>query len=372
MHSCYSYGYREGMGASLKNVRRTSMAPDSSLHRHHAAGHEAVLRGRLAKLAALVLFSLLNLHFPVQAGAESTETPGELAALSLPGNPINRDFSAMPLTQPSAPDTLQGTPAELWRNGIQIPIREPLIEKYIRFYQGGGRKTFSVAIERAKACLPAMTEILESQGVPAEIISVVLVESGFEKNSSYRGAGGYWQMMAATARNMGLRVDRWVDERRDPIKSTKAAAKYLKTLYRQYDSWLLALAAYNAGTRPISCVARKCCVKDGVLYGRKLPAHSAVYVSKVLAAMYILREPQKYGFDYPNYQRRTDYDPVLISTPLKLEEVAQWIDVPVSRLKELNPSLQLDAMPPSSGYALRLPAGYREKFDLAYEVNARR
>ncbi len=279
----------------------------------------------------------------------------------------------MPLTLPTLTDALKGTPAVLWRNGIQIPLHEPLIEKYIRFYQGDGRITFSDAMEKARTCLPQMTEILESQGVPAEMVSIVFVESRFEKDSSsYRGAGGYWQMMAATARDMGLRVDRWVDERRDPIKSTKAAAKYLKTLYEKYDSWLLALAAYNAGTRPINCVARKCCVKDGELYGRRMPAYSAVYVSKVLAAMHIIREPEKYGFEYPNYCRPTDFDPVLINTPLKLEEVAQWIDVPVSRLQELNPSLRLDTMYPGSGFALRLPPGSREKFDLAYEVYTRR
>ena len=348
------------------------MAPDSSLRRHHAGGvYEAGFRRAFVKVAALLQLSLLIFHFPAQAVAEGTETFGALTVVLLPGDLPKKDVSA-PLTQPIPTDVLEGTPAALWRNGIQIPIHEPLVERYIRFYQGEGRKTFSVAMERAKICLPKMAEILESQGVPAEMVSIVFVESRFEKNASYRGAGGYWQMMAATARNMGLRVDRWVDERRDPIKSTKAAAKYLKTLYEQYDSWLLALAAYNAGTRPINCVARKCCVKDGELYGRRMPAYSAVYVSKVLAAMHIMREPEKYGFEYPNYCRPTDFDPVLINTPLKLEEVAQWIDVPVSRLQELNPSLRLDAMYPGSGFALRLPPGSREKFDLAYEVYTRR
>ncbi|SPJ14782.1 Lytic transglycosylase, catalytic [Syntrophobacter sp. SbD2] len=348
------------------------MAPDSSLHRHRAAGSEAGLR-IFVKVAASLLLSLLIFHFPAQAGAGSTEIPGALAALSLPGDLPKRDNSAMPLTLPTLTDALKGTSPVLWRNGIQIPPHEPLIERYIRFYQGDGRTTFSDAMEKARTCLPQMTEILESQGVPAEMVSIVFVESRFEKNSlSYRGAGGYWQMMAATARDMGLRVDPWVDERRDPIKSTKAAAKYLKTLYEKYDSWLLALAAYNAGTRPINCVARKCCVKDGELYGRRMPAYSAVYVSKVLAAMNIIREPEKYGFEYPNYCRPTDFDPVFINTPLKLEEVAQWIEVPVSRLQELNPSLRLDAMCPGSGFALRLPSGSREKFDLAYEVYTRR
>jgi membrane-bound lytic murein transglycosylase D len=348
------------------------MAPDSSLHRHHAAGSRAAFLRFFVKVVALLPLSLLIFHFPAKAGAEGAETSEKLAALLLPADSPKKDVSAMPLTQPTPTDAIKGTPAVLWRNGIQIPIHEPLVERYIRFYQGEGRRTFSDAMKKAKVCLPMMAEILESQGVPAEMVSIVFVESGFEKNSSYRGAGGYWQMMAATARNMGLRVDRWVDERRDPVKSTKAAAKYLRTLYEQYDSWLLALAAYNAGTRPISCAARRCCVKDGELYGRKLPACSAVYVSKVLAAMNILREPEKHGFEFPNYCRPTDYDPVLVNIPLRLEEVAEWIDVPVSRLKELNPSLQLNTMPPGSGFALRLPAGSREKFDLAYEVYTRR
>jgi len=348
------------------------MAPDSSLHRHHAGGSAAAFLRCFVKVAALFQLSLLIFHFPAKAGAEGTENYGALAAISLPGESAKIDISAMPLTQPALTDAVKGTPAVLWRNRIQIPIHEPLVERYIRFYQREGRRTFSDAMRKSKACLPMMTEILESRGVPAEMVSIVFVESGFEKGSSYRGAGGYWQMMAATARNMGLRVDRWVDERRDPVKSTKAAAKYLRTLYEQYDSWLLALAAYNAGTRPICCAAARSRVKDGELYGRKLPACSAVYVSKVLAVINILRQPEKHGFEFSNYCRPTDYDPVLVNTPLRLEEVAEWIDVPVSRLKELNPSLQQNAMPPGSGFALRLPAGSREKFDLAYEVHTRR
>jgi len=348
------------------------MAPDSSLHRHHAVGLLAASLRSVVKIAAAFLLSLLVLHCPVKAGAEGAGNPGALAAVSLPNDTSKNDIPATQLTRPIPTDTLKGTPAVLWRNGIQIPIHEPLVERYIRFYEGEGRRTFASSMRRAKDYLPMMTEILESRGVPAEMISIVFVESGFEKDSSYHGAGGYWQMMAATARNNGLRVDRWVDERRDPVKSTKAAAKHLRKLYDQYDSWLLALAAYNAGTRPICYVAKRCHVKDGELYGRRLPACSAVYVSKVLAAMNILREPEKYGFEFPNYCRPTDYDPVLVKTPLRLEEVAEWIDVPVSRLKELNPSLQLNTMPPVSGFALRLPAGSRDKFDLAYEVHTRR
>ncbi|MCE5334080.1 MAG: lytic transglycosylase domain-containing protein [Desulfobacteraceae bacterium] len=315
--------------------------------------------------------SLLFFQFNAQARADSLEFPGPLAALYKPGDHLKKEIPASHIL-PTRSESFKGTPTVLGRNGIQIPINEPLVQKYIRFYEGDGRRTFSEAMEKGKYCLPQMTEILESHGVPAELVYVVLVESRFEKHASYRGAGGYWQMLASTAKRMGLKVDRWVDERRDPIKSTKAAAKYLKTLYDQHDSWLLALAAYNAGSRPIAYAARRGRVKDGELYGRKLPARSVVYVSKVLAAMAIMREPGKYGFELPNYCKPKDFDPVMVKAPLKLEEIARWIDVPVSQLQELNPSLRLDAMPPDSGFALRLPSGSRDKFDLAYEVSTRR
>jgi membrane-bound lytic murein transglycosylase D len=260
----------------------------------------------------------------------------------------------------------------LRRNRIQIPINEPLVQKYIRFYQGQGRKTYSDAMERAKTCIPQMTEILESFGVPGEMVSIVFVESRFDERASYRGAGGYWQMLAPTARVFGLRVDRWVDERRDPLKSTKAAAKYLKKLYEQYDSWTLALAAYNSGCVPIACAVSSHRVMDGELYGHKLPARSAIYVSKVLAAMQVMSEPEKHGFERPIFCKPKDFDPIMIKFPLKLEEIAKWVDVPVSQLKELNPSLRMDAMPPDSGFALRLPSGSREKFDIAYDGYTRR
>ena len=273
----------------------------------------------------------------------------------------------MPVSLSPQVDASVGNPPVLQRNRIQIPINEPLVQKYIRFYQGEGRGAFSEAMERAKTCIPQMAEILESFGVPAEMVSIVFVESRFEKQASYRGAGGYWQMLAQTARVFGLRVDRWVDERRDPLKSTKAAAKYLKKLYAQYDSWTLALAAYNAGCVPIACAVSSHRVKDGELYGRKLPARSATYVSKVLAAMQIMSEPEKHGFERPNYCKPKDFDPVLIKFPVTLQEIAKWVDVPVSQLKDLNPSLRMDAMPPDSGFALRLPSGSREKFDMAYD-----
>jgi membrane-bound lytic murein transglycosylase D len=349
------------------------MAPDSSLWRHQLGGFKVGSRSFFLQAALVSLLSLLAFTLQAQAKTEEMEPPGALAALSLPGETLKMESLVSPVSLSPPPDALKGTPPVLWRNRIQIPINEPLIQKYIRFYQGQGRRTFSDAMERAKTCIPQMTEILESYGVPGEMVSIVFVESGFERRASYRGAGGYWQMMTATAKNMGLRVDRWADERRDPIKSTKAAAKYLRTLYEQYDSWILALAAYNAGGGPIACAVRNRRVKDGELNGQRfLPACSKVYVSKVLAAMKVMRDPKEHGFEYPKFCKPKDFDPIMVKAPLKLEEIAGWIDVPVSQLMELNPSLCQDTMPPGSGFALRLPSGAREKFDLAYDLHKRR
>ncbi len=348
------------------------MAPDSSLLRHHRGSVSN--RGNLVLAGgALTFFSLLLFMFIAQAAAERIEFPGALAAVSPSSEGIKKEVQVLPVSLPSTGDALTGKPQVLWRNRIQIPINEPLIQKYIRSYRGEGRKTFSDALLRAEKCIPQMTEILESYGVPAELVAVVFVESRFLRHASYRGAGGYWQMLAPTARVLGLRVDRWVDERLDPIKSTKAAAKYLKHLHERYGSWPLALAAYNCGGRSISCAAQSGRVEEWELYGRnRLPARSKVYVSKVLAAMHVISGPEEYGFESPNYCKSKEFDPVLVRSAIKLDQVARWIDVPVSQLQDLNPSLRLDTMPPNSGYALRLPAGTREKFHLAYDEHSRR
>lgn len=347
------------------------MAPDSSLLRHQLGGSRAGFLRRLPRAAVLSFLSLLIFTLHAQASPEKTGFAGEFTSLAL-SRETAKEIPVFPASLPILPDTLKGTPSVLWRNRIEIPIEEPLIQKYIRFYQGRGRRTFSDAMERGKTCIPKMVEILESYGVPGEMVSVVFVESRFRRGASHKGAVGYWQLLASTARNMGLRVDRWVDERRDPIKSTKAAAKYLRTLYERYDSWLLALSAYNAGWRPATYAAKIHRVRDGEPYGKKLPGPSRMYVSKVMAAIQIMRDPEKHGFESPKYCKPKDFDPIMIKTPLRLQVIAKWVDVPVSQLQELNPSLCQDAMPPDSGFALRLPSGSREKFNLAYDALTRR
>ena len=347
------------------------MAPDSTLWRHQLGGNSTGYQRSLLK-AAIPVFLLLSLFTLKSAQARpdpQRSSLDEFSAHSLSTERLPQGGSLLsPLSPPSDFSPFL-SPTGPMRERIQIPIqKQPLIQEHIRYYQEEGRATFVDAMERSRPLVPLMAEILESNGVPAEMVAIVFVESRFKRYATCRGAGGYWQLMASTARNLGLRVDRWADERWDPIKSTKAAAKYLRTLHEQYDCWVLALAAYNAGARPVSGAVKKSCATNywEISGHRGLPAGTRAYVPKVLAAMEIMRNPEAYGFECPKYLARHDFDPAWVRSPLKLGEIARWIDVSVGELRELNPSLRMDTLPPGTGFALRLPSGARDRFDLAY------
>lgn len=347
------------------------MAPDSRFWRHQLG--EATYRlWQFWPKAAVSFCVLLALSF---SNVEARTEPGrdswnDLSTVIQPGEkPVQGDSLMLSSVSPTNMFNYSSpTGQSSKRNQIHIP-NHPSVQKYIRFYKGEGRATLTGALERSRRYLPIMSEILESYGVPAELIHVVMVESCFRWQATCRGAGGYWQFLAGTARSMGLRVDRWVDERRDPIKSTQAAAKYLRSLYREYHSWPLALAAYNAGNRPVSRALTKCNTSDYWELSRRgsLPAKTRAYVPKVLAAIQVIRDMEAHGSVRPQNSFHSEIEPVYVRSALSLEDVARWIDAPLSRLQDMNPSLRLDKLPPDGGGFLNLPFGARAKFDLAYE-----
>ena len=185
-----------------------------------------------------------------------------------------------------------------WQNAfhgndaISIP-NHPNIKRYVQYYRHGkGHDGLSQALERAWPYIPIMSEILKSQGVPPEMLSVALVESSFRNCRASRGnPAGLWQMMPSTARKLGLRVDRKTDERLDPIKSTEAAARHLRELHDQFESWPLALAAYNAGAGKITRALKGRCPRDlGEIYALKpIPSLTREYISKVMAVIVVAR-----------------------------------------------------------------------------------
>lgn len=347
------------------------MAPDSRFWRHQLGETNIRLRRILPK-AAVLLCVLCAMGFSnVEARTEPERESWNDLSTALQSIEKPSQGESLMLTSVSPATTIiksSPTGQSSDRNQIHIP-NHPSVQKYIRFYKGEGRATLMGSLERSRRYLPIMTEILESYGVPAELIHVVMVESCFRGQATCRGAGGYWQLLAGTARSLGLRVDRWVDERRDPIKSTQAAAKYLRSFYREYRSWPLVLAAYNTGGRPVSRALGKCKTSDYWELSRRglLPARTRAYVPKVLAAIQVTRDLEADGFARPQYSFHSEVDPIYVRSGLSLEDIAQWIDTPLSRLKDLNPSLRLDKLPPDGGGFLNLPFGVKAQFDVAYQ-----
>ncbi len=350
------------------------MAPDSELYRHQLGELKKPIWRGFMKASLTVCLALSLLSSNANARTEPMKDPWQVSRAGFSPNewpsrpPFEGVFSFAP--SPNSTNIPKFPPVvQRWSNRIQIPIpNHPAIQRYVRFYQGEGRMTFSASFERSWPYLPIMTEILNSHGVPGELVAVAMIESSFKPKASHRGAVGFWQFMAPTAKSMGLRVDQWVDERNDPIKSTHAAARYLKALHEQFGSWPLALAAYNAGDATVSNALKR---KNAETFWEiakqgTLPGITCRYVPKVLATASILRSLEDYGFEYPKSFPVYDVEPVAVGTPLRLDQVARWIEMPLKDLRDLNPALRLDRLPPDCGVDLHLPSGVRDKFELAY------
>lgn len=246
----------------------------------------------------------------------------------------------------------------------------PSITKHIQKYAVQDPDGFQQMLDRAWIYLPVMKEILDVVGAPSDLIAVVFVESRFRGHaSSGAGAAGFWQLMPKTARTLGLRVDTYVDERFDPIKSTRAAAVYLLDLYEQFGSWELALAAYNAGDGTVREAMGRCRSGDfwGLWKKGALPQQTRQFVPKVLAAMEVLRNFKNYGLEKPTYSPLWAFTTVWVQRPLTLSQAAEWTGVPLEDLKRLNPALRQGQIPKGTGYQLRLPPAAVEAFLLAYE-----
>ena len=351
------------------------MAPESRLWRHQLGESTTGLRRGLLKAALPICLMISVTVTHAEAKTEPADSWSRNASTflffersSVKGLPAAASLSPVP-------DVTDSPSVGRWSNRIQIPIpNQPSIQNYIRFYHGQGRTTFLAALERSWPYVPTMSKIFETYGVPPEMLAVALIESCFRRNASCRGAGGYWQMLAATARKMGLRVDRWVDERMDPVKSTEAAARYLRSFYDQFHSWDLALAAYNAGGGTVMRAVQNSGAGDfwELSSRRQLPRRTRDYVPKVLAAVKVMQDLENYRAERSRHIRDFDCESISVKASLDLRQVARWIDVPVEDLRDLNPSLRLDRLPPDEGGRLNLPSGTRDKFSLAYEEYVRK
>lgn len=246
------------------------------------------------------------------------------------------------------------------------------VEKWIHYFQNRGRKYFAAWLSRSERYIPMMKRILRENGLPEDLVYLAMIESGFKPYAYSRAkASGPWQFIKGTGALYGLKVTWWIDERRDPEKSTIAAAQHLKDLYDQFNSWYLAAAGYNAGAGKISKAIRKYSTEDfwemSKSKHRYLKAETKDYVPKMIAAALIAKEPEKYGFTNTEFDEPLQYDIVHIEDPVEITQVAEALGVSTDIMFELNPELKRDVTPPDiPNYELKIPKGSQGKFVMKY------
>lgn len=250
--------------------------------------------------------------------------------------------------------------------GMPIVFNED-VRKWIRFFTGKGRKFYSSWLAKTTLYLPVIEEQFVVTGVPKELLCVAMIESGFSPQAvSPANATGMWQFMQGTASIYGLKTNRWIDERKDPDKSSVAAAKLFKELYSKYGDWYLALAAYNAGEGRISRIVSRTGIKDYWRLARLgyLPHETKNYIPKFLAAAIIAKMPEKFGFQNILYEETLQYELYPIQEPIDLNLIAYYVGATPQKIMSLNPALRQTRTPPGS-YNLRIPQGKSLVLDVA-------
>ena len=257
------------------------------------------------------------------------------------------------------------------------------VEKWMRRFLTDQRETYETFLARESAFAAIIRGKLRKREMPEDLLYLAMIESGFSTRATSRvGAGGVWQFMSPTAKEYGLRVDRWVDERRDPVRATDAALDYLQWLYDRYGSWYLAAAAYNAGFGRVDRALKKhnaaCALMSREMDGRAptaetcflrddestywkivedLPRETREYVPKIIAATALARAAQHYGFRVVGGAAPYEFERVWVPSGTSLARVAREVGIEPALLKELNPQLVRGVTPPEGAYGLRVPVG---------------
>jgi soluble lytic murein transglycosylase-like protein len=249
-------------------------------------------------------------------------------------------------------------------------IEHARVRYFVNQFSKTSRESFAKVLARSGRYMPMITKILREEGLPEEFAYLALVESSFlPEATSPNGAAGLWQFVPSTARKYGLRIDTWVDERRDPVKSTYAAAAHLKDLHEYFGKWYLATAAYNAGLGAIDKAMQTPGAKNlwGVSEKAKLSDETRNFVPRFVAVSLITTNPEKYGFKEVQYEDPLNCEEVEIRGHLTLQAIATMAESSLEAIQELNPALFRNSTPPEGAFTVKLPAGRGLVFANAYE-----
>ncbi len=273
------------------------------------------------------------------------------------------------VTFPVDPNVKAKAEAEIRHTQSDLPLMmTDQVASYINYFSTHGRASLESATIRKGRYETMIRRVFKEEGVPQDLIYLAEAESGFLPMAlSHAGARGMWQFMASRSVDYGLARNWWVDERQDPEKSTRAAARHLKDLYAQFGDWYLAMAAYNSGPGNVQQAVQRTGYADfWELYKRNvLPAETKNYVPIILAFTIIAKNPAQYGLDHLSVDAPLQYDKVKVDYPIDLRLVAECVDSTAENIQALNPALLRMTTPKEGSYELKLPAGTADKFQTA-------
>lgn len=333
----------------------------------------------LAGTVTLVMLSSCSSWLPTK---NSASAPNTLSASTTSQNPGVSDTGAAKLVDPDGENSPKtASEIENLTIGEVIRMEEPntqnlydnsrydfpitmnsRVEGWIDYFTGRGRPHMERYLSRSGRYLPSMKKILKNASMPEDLVYLALIESGFNLRAKSRAkAVGPWQFMKATGQRYGLRVDGWIDERRDPIRSTEAAAKYLKDLYLMFESWYLAASAYNAGEYKILRGIEQLKTNNywNLCETNFLRRETKDYIPKLIAAAIIAKNAERYGFEEVDYQEPLEFETITVDFPIHLKEIAKLVDVSEEDVEDLNPELRRAQVPPNTTYEVRVPIGSR-------------
>ena len=254
------------------------------------------------------------------------------------------------------------------------------VEFYVNAFTGSARERFISRLEKGSRYEPMIRQKMRGASIPEDMYYLALVESGFDQHAYSRAAAvGMWQFMTGTARGTGLRVDWWVDERRDPVRSTDAAVKFLGWLREQFGSLYLAAAAYNGGPGRVSRGLSRLgddldgATRDDAFFALAehdyLRGETKNYVPQLIAAALIAKEPAKYGMKLRTLPPFV-YDSVMVPASTPLAAIARASGAPLDSIRELNPQVLRGVTPPGARFRARVPIGHAAGFDSAFAALA--
>lgn len=235
------------------------------------------------------------------------------------------------------------------------------VRHWLNYYQTSGKRHFSSWLSRTQRYIPRIQMVFKEKGIPTDLAYLAMIESGFSPFAmSPKSAVGYWQFIQPTAERYGLRVNWWLDERKDILKSTQAAADYLKDMHRMFDSWYLAAAGYNTGENRVMRLINKHGTKNfwKIVEQNGFVKETQDYIPKLIAAVLIAKAPTLYGFRDVKYKEPVDYEYFWAPGGTSIQELAKYINYPARDIRYLNPELVKGYIPDHiSGHRIRIPKG---------------